>query len=570
MRTTSRLVNEDAARMAAKRGNQPGATPTAVAPTRRDKILAARTDNTFDAKRAAYTQQGQSTGHSMDEAGNITSPAPAAVKPGGRLIPGHSPGSSIWQPDAPTSQSGQPGQSVLPPTLKRPAAPRTGGLINNQPAAEAIAGIKTAQAQIPRQTARNAEAPPAVQLPTVASAIKPPVTNNVTRNVTSPVTPASPSQGPAARALADFNAANPNVMTVAQTDALAAERRGQIANAQNTLKTQREAPHRQLQKDMMQPYAPTKQLNTGIASIDAVGPGAQITSPAQDLAEAIRPGVNAQRAQQGILPPTPAPAPAPTLPPAPSPTIANNSQPPQTPPPPGYFAQKAAANPGGIISKGIEAAGMFKNSLSTGAQNITAAAQAVAPVAVPPLRRLQQGAQSVVKTIGRGIQTQADRNKSGVFSRILGTKTAANYFREPPPAAANPNIFTGAEGVAYTDTRAAMRRGHITDAQNTLKTQRPPAVTPPPAPIASAPGTPGQAPSTPAYMPPMKTVPGQNAGIKRAVPAQVAAVPQTPPLQPKMAVVPGQRPPAVTPPLITPKTLATRPTAQRSQLALGR
>lgn len=307
--------------------------------------------------------------------------------------------------------------AAIPPTLKRPAAPRTGGLINNQPAAQTMAGLKTAQAQIPRQTARNAEAPPAVQLPTVASAITP----AVTRNVTSPVT--SPSQGPADKALAEFNAANPNVMTLAQTDALAAERRGQIADAQNTLKTQREAPHRQLQKDMMKPYAPVKQLNTGIASIDAIGPGAQITSPAQDLAEAIRPGVNAQRAQQGIPPPTainPSQPPAPA--PAPPPTIDNNSQPPQTPPAPGYFAQKAADNPGGIISKGIEAAGMLKNSLQTGVQNITSAAQAVAPVAVAPLRRMQQAGQTAVKTITSGIQAQTKKNPQGFLNRLTGAQ----------------------------------------------------------------------------------------------------------------------------------------------------
>jgi hypothetical protein len=266
----------------------------------------------------------------------------------------------------------------------------------------------------------------------------PPVTNNVTNNVTSRVTPPSPSQGPAAKALADFNADNPNVMTVAQTDALAAERRGQITAAQNTLKTQREAPHRQLQKDMMQPYAPVKQLNTGIASIDAVGPGARITSPAQDLAEAIRPGVNAQRAQQGILPPTPTPAPAPTLPTAPSPPTVNNSQPGQQPstappPAPGYFAQKAAANPGGIISKATEAAGMFKNSVKTGVQNITNAAQVVAPIAAAPLIRAQQGGQTAVKTITSGMQKQAVRNPQGFFGKLTAPSPPKAKTKVTPP-----------------------------------------------------------------------------------------------------------------------------------------
>jgi hypothetical protein len=448
MRTTSTLVAQDAARMAARpntpvggvrrrdetRGDfrartdngmtspaMPGVTP----PNRRDNILAARTDGTFDAKVAAYNQAGAATGHSMDAAGNITAPPPAAVKPGGRLIPGHSPGSSIWQPDTPTSQPGQPGQSspsVLPPTLKRPAAPRPGGTIDGQPAAQTLAALKTAQAQVPRQTARNPASSPAVQLPTVASAMTP------------PVTPPSPSQGPAAKALADFNAKNPNVFTgeegVAYTDTLASMRRGKITDAQNTLKTQREAPHRQLQKDMMQPYAPVKQLNTGIASIDAVGPGARITSPAQDLAEAIRPGVNAQRAQQGILPPTPAPAPVPPAPPQP---IANNSQPPQTPPSPGYFAQKAAANPGGIISKATEAAGMFKNSVKTGVQNITNAAQVVAPIAAAPLIRAQQDGQTAVKTITSGMQKQAVRNPQGFFGKLTAPSPPKAKTKVTPP-----------------------------------------------------------------------------------------------------------------------------------------
>jgi hypothetical protein len=143
--------------------------PMAVAPNRRDNILAARADGTFDAKVAAYNQAGAATGHSMDAAGNITAaPAPAP--------------------------SGVPTPSVLPPTLKRPAAPRPAGLIDGQPAAQTLAALKTARAQVPRQTARNAAAPPAVQLPTVASAMQPPVTRDVTRHVTSPVTPPSPSR----------------------------------------------------------------------------------------------------------------------------------------------------------------------------------------------------------------------------------------------------------------------------------------------------------------------------------------------------------------------------------------
>ena len=395
MRTTSTLVAQDAARMAAKRGNQPGARPTAVMPTRRDNILAARSDGTFEAKRLAYNQSGQATGHSMDEAGNITAPAPTAVKPGGKLIPGNSPGSSIWQPDTPGSQSGQPSQSspsVLPPTLKRPAAPRPTGLIDGQPAADTLAGLKTAQGQVPRQTARNAEAPPALQLPTVASAITPPVTSNVTHNVTSPVTPASPSR-PGGMMGAAALAAQGMQTAMTSTNPLAVLPRAAAIN------------------QTLQQRAATPSTTTP-AGVPAPAP--TFTGQQADRYNTAMASVSGANAPKLAAPPAPAPTPPPT--------IANNSQPPQTPPAPGYFAQKAADNPGGIISKGIEAAGMLKNSLQTGAQNITAAAQAIAPVAVAPLRRLQQAGQTAVKTITSGIQAQTKKNPQGFLNRLTGAQ----------------------------------------------------------------------------------------------------------------------------------------------------
>lgn len=89
--------------------------PTAVAPTRRDNILAARAAGTFDAKRAAYNQAGLATGHSMDEAGNITGPSAA--------------GSNTPRPQASTFASATDGQGGskmvrLPDTPPAPTTPR--------------------------------------------------------------------------------------------------------------------------------------------------------------------------------------------------------------------------------------------------------------------------------------------------------------------------------------------------------------------------------------------------------------------------------------------------------------
>jgi hypothetical protein len=222
--------------MDAGRAPNAPAQPGAVAPTRRDNILAARTDGTFDAKVAAYNQAGQATGHSMDAAGNITAPSPTAVKPGGKLIPGHSPGSSIWQPDAPVATPTP--TPTLPPTPSAVAAVTPPASQTRDQAAQIAKRnmvAKTGQAKGRAQAEAEAFNLFAEEQ---AKGVTPPVTNNVT----SPVTAVNPSQGPAAKALAEFNAANPNVMTLAQTDALAAERRGQIAAAQNTLqKLQKQA-----------------------------------------------------------------------------------------------------------------------------------------------------------------------------------------------------------------------------------------------------------------------------------------------------------------------------------------
>lgn len=182
-----------------------GAAPMAAGPqpTRRDNIVAARADGSFDQKRDTFNQAGAATGHSMDEAGNITA-APPAAKAGGSLVPGSSPGSSVWKPNTPasdpnavkatlsapaTAPAGNPSQPMssapLPQNLRRPREP---GFINGKPAPQAIAEVKAGQAQIPRSSAQNPQTP-GFATPTVASAMRPPVTS--ASPVTSPVTPQS-------------------------------------------------------------------------------------------------------------------------------------------------------------------------------------------------------------------------------------------------------------------------------------------------------------------------------------------------------------------------------------------
>lgn len=256
-------------RMDERYANQPGTTPTAVAPNRRDNILNARADGTFDAKVAAYNKAGQATGHSMDAAGNITLP-PTAVKPTGRLVPGSSPGSSIWQPDAPpaaapasSSQPGQPPSAALPSTPAAAAsavAPQTRDQAAQSAKRNMVAKMgqakgrsqaeaETWSAGMPGATASqpfSSMAPGGRNLAAEEQSSNPGLGQRLQSRIASgqPLPTNSP-QGPAAKALADFNATNPNVVTgkegVAQTDALADQRRGQIAAAQNTLKTQRAA-----------------------------------------------------------------------------------------------------------------------------------------------------------------------------------------------------------------------------------------------------------------------------------------------------------------------------------------
>ena len=292
---------------------QQQSTPQAAnpLPNRRDNILASRSDGTFDAKRTAYNQQGQATGHSMDEAGNITAP-PAGANPGGSLVPGSSPGSSVWKPNAPaatppvqatlstpaTAPAGQPAAPTAanPLPTAKPGSPAPGappaqlpgtlppsklgapppgspgitaatGLPGSTPipalqskseivAARMAKGRARAEGErgqpppttglgVPRRGTLVSSELNAPGLPPgtpVGTAVNPLVANsatsNVTRNVTNNVTPTTSH---AANKLAAFNAKHPNVLTgaagVAQSDALAATRRQQIAAVDESIRS---------------------------------------------------------------------------------------------------------------------------------------------------------------------------------------------------------------------------------------------------------------------------------------------------------------------------------------------
>lgn len=146
-------------------GRAGNAAPQAAPLSRRDNIIAARADGSFDGKVAAYNAAGAATGHSMDEAGNLIAPPPKAVPLTGT----------------------RPAAGTVP---MKPAAPRGPGLINGQPAAQAIAAVKGPQTAMPMAAAQKPVGGGGFKMPTVANALQPPaVTRNVTSNVTSPVTP---------------------------------------------------------------------------------------------------------------------------------------------------------------------------------------------------------------------------------------------------------------------------------------------------------------------------------------------------------------------------------------------
>lgn len=189
-----------------------GRAPAAPMPmaTRTDRIVAARMDGTFDAKRDAFNQSNAAKGLYMDEAGNIgpkpeptpapAAPAPAAVKPAG---------APVLKPAAPMLTAKNRPEPLFDgqPKSKSP-------IFNPAPAAPPLrAGVPAS----PKPGTINVTA--AMKAPPSAPAAPKPVTP-----------PVQVGQGTAAMKLAAFNAKNPNVMTKEQTDAIAAQKRAFVNN----------------------------------------------------------------------------------------------------------------------------------------------------------------------------------------------------------------------------------------------------------------------------------------------------------------------------------------------------
>jgi len=257
-------------RMATRQASNATASPAAM-PTRRDNILTARADGSFDAKRNAFNAGTAQHGRSMDEAGNITgSTAPAAApRPASQLIPGRSAGSMVMPPAAPAAAA--PMASPAPQAPGSPAAPAPapppGGIrppaqaaapMGPPSAASASAGKMSLTPQpAPAPASRMAQRQQRTQSPTAAppppspavppqpgapaavptpAARKPGMINDGqgwkpasevnaslraaqdarTAQAANPPPPPAPTPGPAQKALADFNAANPNVKSWAE------------------------------------------------------------------------------------------------------------------------------------------------------------------------------------------------------------------------------------------------------------------------------------------------------------------------------------------------------------------
>ena len=167
---SQRMAARQASNPATAAGGQPGGvTP----PSRRDNIVAARADGTFDTKRNNFNADTAQHGQTMDEAGNIT--GSAAPKPAGSLVPGRSAGSSVWKPNTPAPATG-----ASPPPTAAPAA-----------AAPPPGPTATAMAPAP-QGAGLSKSPPASVTPPPPAAPPPPA-------VTPPKPAAPPPAVPMAR-----------------------------------------------------------------------------------------------------------------------------------------------------------------------------------------------------------------------------------------------------------------------------------------------------------------------------------------------------------------------------------
>ena len=181
VRSSDESPEDFAQRMASRQASNAAPAPAqAPAPTRRDIIIAARADDTFDAKRNALNAGTAQHGRTMDEAGNISTVATAAPRPSAPLVPGGGQPAAPAPSPAPAAPSPVPmgppsttsfsgGKMSLTPQAAPPPAsrlaqrqqlrtsspapvappPRKGGMINDgqgfRPASEVNASLRAAQ-----------------------------------------------------------------------------------------------------------------------------------------------------------------------------------------------------------------------------------------------------------------------------------------------------------------------------------------------------------------------------------------------------------------------------------------
>lgn len=280
---------------------------------------------------------------------------------------------------------GGPTIDMLTPQVSTPRAPASGGKFTSMPP-----GSRDLYAE---EKAKNPGLGDRLRQ-RIASGVTPPVTRNVTSNAPSPVTPPTPSRpsgmmGTAAQVAQGMQTAMTTTMSPAPV-------------APSQVMPRAKAFLSAMQQQRMTPTTTTP------AGVPA--PSSSFTGDQADRYNTAMASISGPNAPRRV---SPTPAPAVTPPPAPAPALPN-------PQAPGFLARKAAANPGGIISKAAEASSMFKTSLKAGAQNISAAAQVVAK----PVIQAAQAAGNLVQQQG---QQQATKNPGGAASRLFGVQPPKKF-----------------------------------------------------------------------------------------------------------------------------------------------
>ena len=151
-------------------------------PTRRDNIITARADGTFNAKRDAFNAGTAQHGKSMDEAGNIT--VSAAARPAGQLVPGRSAGSLVMQPGAaaPAPAPQAPNMPAAPAPASPPVGIRPPAPMGPPSTASASAGKMTLTPQpvsrLVQRQQRQQSAPGSAPAPIAPPSRKPGMIND--------------------------------------------------------------------------------------------------------------------------------------------------------------------------------------------------------------------------------------------------------------------------------------------------------------------------------------------------------------------------------------------------------